>query len=51
MRTHPGNQWCDDAFYAYVGRTLRQSDAEVTQENIDTFFTELLVRCLPAGNA
>lgn len=50
-RTCSANQWCDDSFYAYVERKLVEADAEVTQANLDTLFTAVLVHAIPAGNA
>lgn len=49
-RTCSANQWADDAFYAYVERKLIESRAEVTQDNITTLFTAVLVYAIPAGN-
>ena len=50
-RTSSNNAWADDAFFAYVERRLRESQAAITQDNIQTVFTEMLVHGIPAGNA
>lgn len=49
-RTCSANQWSDDAFFEYVERKLVESQADVTQDNIQTLFTAVLVHAIPAGN-
>lgn len=50
-RTHPGNAWFADSFHEYVRRTLAESNAEPTEDNVRNVYVQTLMYAMPAGNA